>query len=145
MLSRIARFSRYGLLLGALLSCLPLIAALVTGSTSLTLRRGEDVSLNVFLVIGSYLSGGVMGGAVVGMLLPLMRWPAGSALLGIVAFVPCATAVGYTLAVGKGEPIDWITVTIISVALGGICGPAYRDMFRDDLQAAGAIPRRRQG
>jgi hypothetical protein len=112
--------------LAGILSIWVLILAILSGSTTLSVRGTRVGALTIIAV---YLAGGGLGGAIVGVLLPLVRWRLGSVLVGIIAVLPLAAGVTYSLAVASAPGMDWITMTIVAVVLGGILGPAYREMF----------------
>jgi hypothetical protein len=124
--SRVLRLTKYGLLLAGILSIWVLSLAILTGSMTLSVRGTRVGALTIIAV---YLAGGGIGGAIVGALLPLVRWRLGSVLVGIIAVLPLAAGITYSLAVASAPGMDWITMIIGAVVLGGILGPAYREMF----------------
>jgi hypothetical protein len=62
------------------------VLVVINGSVVLQPRHGPPV--NAWLVILAYLAGGIVAGAVVGLLRPAVRWRLGAALVGMVAAVP---------------------------------------------------------
>jgi len=83
-------------------------------------------------VVVVYLVGGSAAGIATGILLPLARWTAGAALVGIVAAVP----LGYfgLRAIGGAAPWgreDTLVLAIFALAFGGPAGMLYREIFLD--------------
>lgn len=71
-------------------------------------------------VVAAYAIGGLVGGAVFGILLPLGRTRVGAALLGLVVALPVMHVI--SLAVDL-EGVPRLTVVLLSaVALGPMCG-----------------------
>ena len=119
-------------MLAIILSCMPVVAAILSGSLTIQLRG--DASVGVFTVIVVYLAGGLIGGGIVGALLPFVRWRVGAAIVGVVAAIPLFTGIAVSMAAFHAS-YDWVTVAIASVALGGPVGIGYREIFWEDLPA----------
>lgn len=64
-----------------------------------------------------YLGAGVVGGAVVGLLLPITVWRAGSAVVGVLAAVPLYLGIAIVL-----PETDMWSGLIAAVVIGGLVG-----------------------
>ncbi len=73
--------------------------------------------VNVWEAAAIYLLGGTAAGGLVGAMLPLLRWRAGAAVVGVVAALPIFTGVGIAL---DGSPVRWPDGTWFAVAAGAI-------------------------
>jgi hypothetical protein len=74
-------------------------------------------------IVLAYLFGGVLGGAIVGVLLPLVRYKIGAAFVGMIAFVPVGLGfrivlVGFT----PWQHDDTLMISTLAVLLGGFAG-----------------------
>ena len=102
-----------GLLFGALLSLFPVFSVLF--------HRGAGLSsagIGFLPLVLGYLSMGALGGALVGLLLPLgRRWP-GALLLGFITAVPCWLLISLLL-----EPEPLVERVHSSLVLGAAFGP----------------------
>lgn len=110
------------------------------GSAAFTSR---GVSFWTTLVI--YCVGGLLGGAVVGVMLPLVRWVLGAACVGMVATLPIGLV---TMMVLKGAA-PWGTVESVSVVLfvlllGGPLGLTYRRIYLGEIREAERWRRRKK-
>jgi hypothetical protein len=74
--------------------------------------------------VALYYAGGAVGGLVIGLLLPLRRWPWGSALLGMLGVLPLYFGVALT----TSRPSEaWtasnlVTSTLVAFLVGGAAG-----------------------
>jgi hypothetical protein len=84
-------------------------------------------------VVAVYFGGGLVGGAVVGLLRPLTHWRWGAAVVGVLAAMPIGLA-GRLLRYGFDPwgPKDTFTLVVFALALGGTVGWIYWGMFRSD-------------
>ena len=111
---------KVGVVLATVFSAWVLYNHSVAGS-----RAIESSGATVSGLLLAYYSAGVVGGALVGMLVPLARRPGGTILVG------CVTAVIVLFAVQtarKGPFWNWdrrtvLQTTLLGVAFGAICGP----------------------
>jgi len=101
-----------GLAMAVLTSLAVVIMYLVRGPGTF-----ERLGVSLGSTIGLYLAAGVVGGAVVGFLLPLTVWRWGAVFVGMVAAVPLYWGVGLLL----GES-DFYAVLIPAVFIGGGVG-----------------------
>ena len=85
--------------MAAVFSCYVAIIAVARGST-----HYDQYDLSLGAIIVTYFVGGVAGGAVVGVLRPLTKYFVGAALVGLVAALPLAMAVGVAT---HGDPRHW--------------------------------------
>lgn len=69
------------------------------------------------LVVVGYFAGAVLGGAVIGALRPLARWPGGSILIGIVAGPLIMAALGPAM---FGSPDTWGVDEVLSIVVPGM-------------------------
>jgi hypothetical protein len=96
--------------------------------TGLYLLNGDSqfkkLHITFIEVVSSYLVGGIIGGAVVGLLLPLTRRRSGAILVGIVAGICVCMCFGF---IDKGWPTQWPPETWFAwlttgILLGGFGG-----------------------
>lgn len=90
----------------------------------------QDVTLP--LLLAAYIFGGLLGGAIVGLLRPLTRSRLGSVFVGLSTAIP--VAVGFRMAdagVTAWDSGDLRTVLIFSLVLGPICGLSAHAIFHD--------------
>lgn len=83
--------------------------------------RGPDtfdrLGISLGSAIGLYFVAGIIGGALLGLLLPLTVWRMGAAFVGIMVAIPLYFGAGILL----GD-FDFYTGIILSVIVGGIVG-----------------------
>lgn len=114
------RFTKAKLLLGVLWG---LAAALITSVVAvaqymITDGRAFDThGITLGKVIALYFIGGIVGGAIVGLLLPLTKWRLGASVVGMVALAPFY--IGIALALGHKDIYSGL---IAAVAIGGVAG-----------------------
>lgn len=96
---------------------------------SVTLRGPqilERYHVNLWQLIALYVFGGLAGGLLVGLLLPLCRRPLGAALTGFIAMLPASVAATFAFA----TPQEWHDVfpaaPLIVAALYGIPGGLHK-------------------
>lgn len=78
------------------------------------------------------LGGGLIGGAVVGLLRPLTRWRWGAAAVGVVAALPvgvCCRLLQHGFA--PCQPKDILSLVAFALTLDGTIGWIYWGMFRN--------------
>lgn len=109
-----------GLVVAAIYSVWIIILMFVQGSVTLTVRGQEQV--NGVVVIASYLVGGVGGGAVVGILRPLLARKAGAAIVGVIAAIPMILAVRVVLRGFQPWDSEDAVVLGISCVILGVFG-----------------------
>jgi hypothetical protein len=84
-----------------------------------------------------YLVGGVAGGALVGVLLPIVRWGWGAIVVGVLAFVPFGYAVtGVLIGFAPWTVLHTLAVVAGPIVLGVPVGLAYRAMYLGDIRRA---------
>jgi hypothetical protein len=77
----------------------------------------------VLLAVGACLAGGVVGGAILGLLRPLLRSRGGATLVGILIGAMLGLSIRLTIdGVGPWTTGDVIQLAVFSVSLGGSCG-----------------------
>lgn len=86
---------------------------------------------HIWLVLATYFFAGIGAGAVVGALRPFTRHLIGAMLVGIVAAVPFAIALGAVAGSTALGNIDWKSVRFLAV----ICGPLRIYSVEADLGA----------
>jgi hypothetical protein len=90
-------------------------------------RGLEDVYGITFpQLCGLYIVGGAIGGACFGMLLPLVRWPAGAAVVGALALTPLYLGAAALL----GVPL--LPTLLAPIVIGGTLG--YRMRRKIDIE-----------
>jgi len=90
-LARMQRYSAWGLAYGVGLTVL---AALVIAAASRSGQPRDPTMPTLRALTAAYLGGGLVAGALCGLLLPIARWPLGVILLGILGATSGYTAVG---------------------------------------------------
>lgn len=126
--SRVRIGMRYGVFLGVVFSAFGAIAVVVSGPASLS-----RYSTTLLAVIGVYLVGGGLGGALVGALLPLGRSVIGAAVIGVFT----AGLIGVGIRVSRYGLAPWVirdtlTLLLFAVVVGGLCGVVSRAVLLDD-------------
>lgn len=124
---RVRKFAALGIALGSVFAGWAVVLAALGGSWNLRLRSGDE--MNVVLVVLVYLVGGCVGGGVVGVLLPMVRWRVGAVAVGILAVLPFTYGVAVSVAAGSGGQINLLALAITAGLLGGVGGLAYREIF----------------
>lgn len=109
-----------GLLFGLVYSVIAVVLFLARGQGAFEYQAG----VSLLILMGVYMVGGVLGGAVVGLLLPWTnnRW--GAVVVGMIAAVPVVTGVAIAM---DGMPSGWSdaslgSLILTSVLLGGAGG-----------------------
>lgn len=109
----------------------------VLGS-ALVLLRGDaplrSVGLTPWTLIGGYLAGGVMAGAVVGVGRPLLKRRAGAAVVGAWAAAPIAVTFLVLMDDGHGPLVDarfLFVAVVFSVVVGPLAALRLREVFSD--------------
>jgi len=105
------------------------IGILVVLNWSFTLPVRSNHHVNAFAVVALYVGGGIIAGAIVGLLRPLERTMAGAMLTGFVAALPVFA--GGSLLLNSLSNWD-ITNTIVTLAGAGTLGPMMGAYLRAD-------------
>jgi hypothetical protein len=73
-------------------------------------------------IIGAYYAGGITGGIVVGLLLPLAQWRAGATVIGIAAafFVFLGIGVAVDGVHNLAKPSSYLDALVIATLVGGV-------------------------
>jgi hypothetical protein len=119
--NRIGRYAAWGAAYGIALT---VIAAIVMGlAASSSQPRPSDLPALDTLAM-AYCGGGILAGALTGLLLPLARWPLGVMLLGILGATGGYTAVGIAVD-------GWSLETLgIGLSIGVFVGAAFGFLVR---------------
>jgi hypothetical protein len=113
----------FGVLIATLLSLYAAVLYLVRGPAPFA-AHGTTVLTSVTV----YYLGGVLGGLVVGLLLPFLHGRVGAALGGAVALLPMYAAAAYALD-GPAGLRKWPVYLICALIVGVPVGLAYRQLF----------------
>jgi len=108
---------RWGVKFTLVYSAFALLVLLFGGSA--TFRQSGATFL---LTIGLYVFGGLIAGAIVGLLRPLARWATGATIVGIIAAVPVCVMGRYVIDQSPWTVGDTIVWSIMAVIGGGLCG-----------------------
>ena len=92
--------------------------------TVLYVLRGPDLlagyGLTFVEMLASYVAGGLVGGVVVGLFLPMGRTAVGAALLGFIAVLPFCFAAALTMT----EPAQWSSeIPLVPLVTAALLGP----------------------
>ena len=83
-------------------------------------------------LLGSYLAGGLLTGAMGGMLAPLVRNNSAAFAAGVVASAPTFLLLFWTLMEVRDTTKLLVLTVMISLLLGGPCGIVMRNIFEPD-------------
>lgn len=120
-----------GLAIALLLCVYAAILYLLRGAESFV---ANDVTLGA--AISVYIVGGVIAGAVVGVLLPITRWRWGAALVGFLAAMPVFAIVRALLeGFRPWTSVDTIVMILWALTLGSSVGWIYWRIFHSDDSA----------
>lgn len=109
---------RFGLAFAACYCAYVSLLYLVAGSAPF-----DSYGVTLPTVILVYIVGGVLGGAVVGLLLPLARYKVGATLVGILAAIPVVGGAMLSMSgLPPWEPADNFAFVFTTVGLGSVCG-----------------------
>jgi hypothetical protein len=111
-----------GAFMGVFLSAIALAIVAIRG-TGVLERLGH---LSLGTVIATYLAGGLAGGAIFGLLLPLTTWRWGAVVVGTLVAAPFYFGIGFVL--GNN---DFLVGAICSVFIGGGAGAVVWTPPRD--------------
>jgi hypothetical protein len=89
------------------------VAVLSLAQGSLVFRGRTGDAYHVGTIMLAYLGGSIVAGGLLGALRPLLRWPLGAALLGVIAAFPLAAA----FAVSRIGFVAWTRVETISIVV----------------------------
>jgi hypothetical protein len=118
-LRNVAGGARWGFVIGSLLAVWAAIVAAVSGSAVVRARSGD--AYHIAAIVAVNVLGGTVTGGIVGALLPLMRWRAGAAVVGMIASLPLAAALASTrLGFAGWTRNEFLTVLIFALTVG--CG-----------------------
>ncbi len=112
---RVIRSVVYGVTMAGFYCVYVLALYLARGNTPF-----ERVGYSLPTLMGLYVFGGVAGGAIVGVLLPLAKWRLGASLIGALAGLP----LGFALYLTSGDysttslALSLVTVTLIGGMIG---------------------------
>lgn len=95
---------------------------------------GWQRGFSFFQIIGIYLFGGIVSGALVGLLRPALRWWAGRRLAGMVAGVPLAFGVGMAISGGEWTRYEAETWLITGLIWGFAMSFAPKGWGKEDIQ-----------
>lgn len=117
---------RVGLSFAALFSAWVLVLYTTQGPGAF-----ERLGVTVWGAVLTYLTGGVVAGAIVGALRPLAKTRVGAMAVGVLAALPVAAAACYLL---YGAPLHWkrsvvIACGIYAVFIGLVCGSWFWSRF----------------
>ena len=131
VLARVRRCALWGLAVGVAYAAFA-VAIFVLGAGGRSGHPGRELAL----VLALYLGGGVVGGAIVGLLWPIVADSVlGEGVVGAVAIFPLVAGYlvwehGWFPASTSGE---WMVALVTSALLGGLGGPQVAAAFdRDD-------------
>ena len=131
--SDVKRNMRWGAGAGFLLGCVYSVIALVIHATKgREPFEANDASLASVLFV--YLGGGVVGGAIIGLLRPLAKWRFGAVIMGIAAMLPISLGVNLAVSPGISEwTIHNVNKTLlVAIILGGLGGYVSWDTSNRD-------------
>ena len=106
----------FGLAMAALYSLIAIVIYVFAGQEPFA---AYEISLGEALI--GYWAGGLLGGAIFGVLRPLARKPFGAIVVGIVVAVPASAAIIFTI----DENAPWQAVIIMALIFGTIGGVAF--------------------
>ena len=108
-------FALFGGMMGLLLGAWITVLRIFGGKSPF-----EELGTTYPAAAATYLACGIVGGALVGLMLPWVRGKWTAALMGWIAAVPCAILMGFAM---EGvATVDWGAVAFMSVAFGPILG-----------------------
>ena len=121
----------FGLVLATACSAWALVASLLAGSATVGPPGAE---IHVATLVAAYYAGGLLCGAVAGLLLPLGRSPVGAAVGGAAAALPLYAAM-YVARRGMALPTGADLAAVITAAMivGGAAGVILRRVFLDPV------------
>lgn len=119
----------FGVALATFYSAFVLILFMIRGDSAF---EANDITL--LGTISAYYFGGIVGGVIVGLLLPLATWRWGSVIVGVVAAVPVFLGIGIAMYGGPGSrgPNDRFGLVTAAILLGGFGGYAFWEPVRRD-------------
>lgn len=83
----------------------------------------ESHGTSILSIVAAYFGGGVVSGAIVGLLRPLSRWQLGAGMLGMIAAVPVFLAFDIAQhGFAALQQVDVFAMTGFALALGGGAG-----------------------
>lgn len=119
---RAARYSAWGIGIGSFLSILPLLAYMLFGS-----KPFADLHTSLPKVLAIYVLGGCIAGALVGLVMPMIRSDVIAAVVGSIVGVLFACAIQIMDASGEGwTSASIFAVVVAGVVIGGSLGVFYR-------------------
>jgi hypothetical protein len=116
---------RWGLAFASLY-CLWAVVVLLLGGEAAFRKQG----ITFGETIGAYLGGGVLAGAVVGFLRPLLKWAWGAPVVGVVAAIPVGLAFDLATKGARWMSVNaLLTIGIFSATLGTMGGLVLREVM----------------
>lgn len=92
----------------------------------------EELGASYPVVVLTYLGSGVVGGIIVGLLLPITRWRVGVAFVGFLVGVATFSAVGLSITGFEGWSSDDVLIAILGgLALGPVLAFQIRRHFHE--------------
>lgn len=121
---------RWGLAFASLFSVWALVVLLLGGEAAF---RKQGITF--WQTIGAYIGGGVLAGAVVGFLRPLLKWAWSAPLVGIVAAIPVGLAFDLATKGTRWMNVNsLITIGIFSITLGAMSGLVLREVMGKQIK-----------
>ena len=127
VIARVAGGARWGLAAASCYIAWAVVLFVVSGGATF---HEKDASFGGVVV--AYAVGGLAGGAIVGLLLPLMRFRFGAFIVGVIAFVP--VELGFRVVEFGFAPWrydDTLMVITLSTLLGGFGGLVVKEVMSD--------------
>lgn len=121
---RVTRSTRIGLSVGVLIAVMASIAITVGLGPS---YRGLLEALLTTAIL--YVGGGVVGGAIVGLVRPIASRSLGAALIGVLASAPFFAGTAFAVSGFEWTVDTTITLLIVTVVLGAPLGVVWARLF----------------
>lgn len=126
MWERILEGLRLGAAFAAAYSIFAVIVFVVSGG-----RAVESLEWGLFGLLAAYCCGGLLTGALGGLLSPLARSSARAYGVGIVSSAPTFAAIAIASGDSPVSEVGAVGIVLLSLTLGGICGVIVREVFGD--------------
>ena len=122
VVTRTARYGKWGLSLGGVLCALPILSYLLFGS-----KAFDELNTSLPKVLGLYIVGGCVAGALVGLVMPIIESDFIAAVVGSVVGILAACAIQILDTNTQPWTFDSIAIAIVwGVGLGGPLGVSFR-------------------
>jgi hypothetical protein len=113
---------KLGLMFAAAFSVIASVVFILTGGSAF-----DRSVATLTRVIAAYVAGGIISGALFGILRPLARWAIGAAMLGIIVAVPAYAGMRFAInGFGLWTMEDTAAVLVLSSLIGGASGVMLR-------------------